>query len=227
MHNYSGANSVRQKMYNWATLNQKVFRRLGFPVNKEEVDAIVGCKPGAVELLLMRLQKHIAEMRRTSTSPSQATPGMGDASAMPGLIMDGSAAAGSGGGHSQGQVPHFSGFGSSASVASGSSGPAGNYRAPAAAQQQQAVFGGAHANAASSSSVEAVDAAILAEKDTTIGELRETIEILELKIKKLEQVSSENGRKRRYLWGRGGRGERELCITAKILILPLSIFATT
>jgi hypothetical protein len=27
MHNYSSANSVRQKMYNWATLNQKVRAR--------------------------------------------------------------------------------------------------------------------------------------------------------------------------------------------------------
>jgi chaperonin cofactor prefoldin len=34
----------------------------------------------------------------------------------------------------------------------------------------------------------AVDAAVLAEKDATIGELRETIEIQELKIKKLEQL---------------------------------------
>ena len=35
---------------------------------------------------------------------------------------------------------------------------------------------------------EKVEAAVLAEKDQTIEELRETVEIMELKIKKLEQL---------------------------------------
>jgi len=67
LHNYSSANSLRQKLYNWATLNrkkdanrllrsgprksphytpEKVFRRLNFDVKKAEIEAIVNCKPG-------------------------------------------------------------------------------------------------------------------------------------------------------------------------------------
>ncbi len=160
IHNYSGANSVRQKMYNWATLNQKVFRRLGFPLEKGEIEAAVNCKPGAIELLLMRLQKHIAEMRRTATSPAGLTPA-GAPGGLPALTD----------GHAFDQ-PQFG---------SGPAAPAGHHAAPAAAAASH--------RSAASSSVEAVEAAIIVEKDSTIGELRETIEILELKIKKLEQVS--------------------------------------
>ena len=34
LHNYSQANSVTKKTYNWNTLNQKVFKKLGFQVCK-------------------------------------------------------------------------------------------------------------------------------------------------------------------------------------------------
>ena len=36
LHNYSGANSLQQKLYNWNTLNTKVFRKLGFSLPKAE-----------------------------------------------------------------------------------------------------------------------------------------------------------------------------------------------
>lgn len=36
LHNYSSANSMQQKMYNWSTLNTKVFRKLGFQLPKED-----------------------------------------------------------------------------------------------------------------------------------------------------------------------------------------------
>lgn len=34
IHNYSQANSVAKKTYNWNTLNQKWFKKLGFQVSK-------------------------------------------------------------------------------------------------------------------------------------------------------------------------------------------------
>lgn len=60
LHNYSAANSLRQKLYNWGTLNTKVFRRLGgFEVKRGDVEAIVNCKPGVIEAVLMQLQQKV------------------------------------------------------------------------------------------------------------------------------------------------------------------------
>jgi len=36
LHNYSAANSLQQKLYNWNTLNTKLFRKLGFQLPREE-----------------------------------------------------------------------------------------------------------------------------------------------------------------------------------------------
>ena len=45
LHNYSSANSIPQKMYNWSTLDQKVFKRhLGFVLAKQELEAVCICE---------------------------------------------------------------------------------------------------------------------------------------------------------------------------------------
>jgi CH-like domain in sperm protein len=46
LHNYAAANSVSQKMYNWATLIHKVLRRLSYQMSPPEIDAVVQGKPG-------------------------------------------------------------------------------------------------------------------------------------------------------------------------------------
>eukprot|EP00976_Prorocentrum_cordatum_P078106 1182964-Prorocentrum_minimum.AAC.3 len=63
LHNYSSASSVTQKLYNWNTLNQKVFRKLNFSANKGDVEAISNCVPGAIERFLKLLQIKIAKHR--------------------------------------------------------------------------------------------------------------------------------------------------------------------
>lgn len=40
----SSANSTTQKMYNWNTMNQKVFKRLGFNVAKQDLEAVSNCQ---------------------------------------------------------------------------------------------------------------------------------------------------------------------------------------
>lgn len=156
LHNYSPANSVRQKLYNWATLNQKVLRRLNFEVKKSEIDAIVNCKPGVIEAIMLQLQTKIAEYRaRKASGEASPTRGSGDS-------------VGSRDGEQDDSQPMASYARNLAGGASGGYGSASSSAAPA-------VVGG-------------VDPALLAERDTTISELRETIEILELKIKKLEQL---------------------------------------
>lgn len=52
LHNYSATNSVSQKAYNWRTINQKVFRKIGFQISEQDVNDIVTCKRGACERVL-------------------------------------------------------------------------------------------------------------------------------------------------------------------------------
>lgn len=49
-------------MYNWTTLNQRVFKKLDFVLVKSECEAVVNCDPGAVERVLklvkVKLEKY-------------------------------------------------------------------------------------------------------------------------------------------------------------------------
>lgn len=55
LHNYSPASGLAQKLYNWSTLNTKVFRKLGFIVRHQECEAVASCEPGAIERVLKLL----------------------------------------------------------------------------------------------------------------------------------------------------------------------------
>lgn len=63
LHNYSSANGMQQKLYNWATLNGKVFKRLGFTVSKQDCDACCNCEPGAVERVLKLIKSKLDKCR--------------------------------------------------------------------------------------------------------------------------------------------------------------------
>jgi len=200
-------------MYNWATLNNKVFRRLGFSVDKTEVSSLVNCRPGAVELLLMRLQKHISEIRagrRAIGSPHAQLEGGG---------ADGAGAADAGAGAyssypagGAAAPPAQHDFASAAAGIAAAGSAAGAPGAPPQLRQLAPPPPPAHALAPGAAAAPAahaahaahagaqphhlaqehahahVDAAILAEKDAAIRDLHETVEILELKIRKLEQL---------------------------------------
>ncbi|KAI9094027.1 hypothetical protein DFS34DRAFT_251118 [Phlyctochytrium arcticum] len=74
LHNYPSANAVGQKFYNWKTLNQKVFRRLGYQASQELIDNIVHNRPGHVEFLLHELRLKIdAYLTRQSQAHQQST----------------------------------------------------------------------------------------------------------------------------------------------------------
>ena len=49
LHNYPPANSTQQKMYNWNTLNSKVLRKMGYNLYKDDIEAVIQCRPGQVE----------------------------------------------------------------------------------------------------------------------------------------------------------------------------------
>ncbi|KXS20069.1 DUF1042-domain-containing protein [Gonapodya prolifera JEL478] len=71
LHNYSPANAVGQKMYNWTTLNQKVLRKLSYSASDDLIRSIVACKPGYVELLLAELRGKIDAYINTHTHTRQ------------------------------------------------------------------------------------------------------------------------------------------------------------
>lgn len=50
LHNYSVAHGTPAKLYNWHTLNMRVFKRLGFTVAKPDCERIAKCEPGEFAL---------------------------------------------------------------------------------------------------------------------------------------------------------------------------------
>ena len=50
----------RRPGYNWATLNSKVFRKLGFHVDQSDVQDVCTSKPGAIERALLDLRAKLA-----------------------------------------------------------------------------------------------------------------------------------------------------------------------
>lgn len=59
MHNYSSALAVNKKLINWHILNRKVCRKLGFEVNDGVLKNIVTCQPFAIEQFLILLRARI------------------------------------------------------------------------------------------------------------------------------------------------------------------------
>ncbi|XP_073092974.1 sperm flagellar protein 1 isoform X2 [Manis javanica] len=64
MHNYVPANSVQQKLSNWGHLNRKVLNKLNFSVPEDVMRKIVQCAPGVVELVLIPLRQRLEERKR-------------------------------------------------------------------------------------------------------------------------------------------------------------------
>ncbi|KAK9834720.1 hypothetical protein WJX74_008573 [Apatococcus lobatus] len=72
LHNYSGAHGLTQKLYNWDTLNQKVFRKMGFLVSKAEIEATANCEAGAVERILKLLRMKLEGKSPAASSYDEA-----------------------------------------------------------------------------------------------------------------------------------------------------------
>uniref|UniRef100_A0A8C3X0C9 Sperm flagellar protein 1 n=1 Tax=Catagonus wagneri TaxID=51154 RepID=A0A8C3X0C9_9CETA len=64
MHNYVPANSFQQKLSNWGHLNRKVLNKLNFSVPEDVMRKIAQCTPGVVELVLIPLRQRLEERRR-------------------------------------------------------------------------------------------------------------------------------------------------------------------
>lgn len=63
LHNYAAANGVSQKMYNWNTLNKKVFGPLSYQMSSADIEAVVLGKSGAIERVLYDIQNRMAQYK--------------------------------------------------------------------------------------------------------------------------------------------------------------------
>lgn len=158
LHNYAAANSVKQRVYNFETLNQRVLRKLGYQIPRPLIDDIVACRPGAIEGVLNALQLKMAKYREKKIN--------GDADSVSPSIPSYQ--------QPKNQPANY---------------PQQPNSAPKSAKSAPSSAGRAMPTQPTKPSILAtVDDEILLEKEQQIRELQETVEILELKIAKLEQL---------------------------------------
>jgi hypothetical protein len=175
VHNYPATSNVRQKIYNYETLNAKVLKKLGWAIPRDTIEDIVNAKAGVIEGILNTLQIKMAKYREKKSSddnlsvqrePAQQSnyrPAAEPVSAAP--VQ---------------QAPAARREPSKPTAAPASHAPPRQ----AASQHNQ------HAHNNAKNVVASVDEELLLEKEQTIRDLQETVEILELKIAKLEQLVS-------------------------------------
>ncbi|EFC45780.1 hypothetical protein NAEGRDRAFT_3580, partial [Naegleria gruberi] len=74
LHNYSSTSSSKQKIYNWNTLDQKVFQKIGFSVDPKEIDDMVKCKPFAAERMLKTFQIKVTQIQQRKATQQVTQP---------------------------------------------------------------------------------------------------------------------------------------------------------
>lgn len=163
VHNYPAANNIRQKIYNHETLNAKVLKKLGFSIPRETIEDIVNAKPGVIEGVLNTLQIKMAKYRERKASGGGDDQSQREAPPQRQQNKDNYAVP-----ESQQPPRREQNKPTAAPIPT-------SHHAPAAKNQKNNV-------------VASVDEELLLEKEQTIRDLQETVEILELKIAKLEQL---------------------------------------
>ena len=74
VHNYGAANSLKQKVYNFETLNSRVLKKLGYQIPRSAIDDVVNCRPGAIESVLNNLQLKMAKYREKKALADALSP---------------------------------------------------------------------------------------------------------------------------------------------------------
>ncbi|CDI86048.1 Zgc:66426, related [Eimeria praecox] len=72
LHNYSTANSLQQKRYNWETLAERVFKRVGLKLTAAEIDRVILARPGAAESLILRFKQRAEALKQQSAREAEA-----------------------------------------------------------------------------------------------------------------------------------------------------------
>ena len=193
IHNYSAANSFSQKMYNWNTLCTKVLKRLGVTLDPADLDRTCKVVPGAIENILrvVRIKVEHDRARQVNQSALAPPPRSAAAGVQVSNRQNIPSTAPSSNQGAKGLTPRLANPSRAVTAnspsrgvfASGNGdGSPGKY--PAAAQ----AYAGQHLDHDAMAMQREVDTEILVEKEQALQELRETNEILETKVKKLEQL---------------------------------------
>ena len=163
LHNYPASHSVKQKEYNWTTLKSKCFKKMGFPVKKELISNCVRAVPGAIEKFLYRLKGKLQSGTVSKQQPRRMGPPTNIARTGESLRNQDQRGQARGGQRPLVVDDQYDDM----SVSSGLK------------NQQRSDFYGNPSGAVDEARRQ-VDAEILVDKEQTILELRETVEILEV-----------------------------------------------
>ncbi|CDJ44601.1 hypothetical protein, conserved, partial [Eimeria tenella] len=74
LHNYSTANSFQQKRYNWETLAERVFKRVGLKLGAKEIDQVVAAKPGAAESIILKFKHRAEALKQQAAKEADSNP---------------------------------------------------------------------------------------------------------------------------------------------------------
>ncbi len=201
LHNYSSANAMTQKVYNWQTLNTRALKKLGFQIPRDDFMDVANCRAGAVERVLKMCKFKMAEFQQKHGVAGKGTTTVATRSA--------NGQVGQGGGGAMGspqqiyqQQPRQQSPGAPMDVATDNSSPGvvlceqcghvNHVVGGVAIETNARLVGGGILKATSHGTADDENAEtsdpIMKRKDSLITELRETNSILDAKSRKLEQL---------------------------------------
>lgn len=61
LHNYVPVSSINTKKENWSLLNRKVLSKIDMKLNKDTINQIANCQPGAIENVLLELRNKVSK----------------------------------------------------------------------------------------------------------------------------------------------------------------------
>ncbi|KAI5069647.1 hypothetical protein GOP47_0015948 [Adiantum capillus-veneris] len=200
IHNYSAANSLAQKIYNWNTLNIKVFRRLNFALSKEDIEAVANAEHMAIErvlkLMKYKIAKHKPSANRSYKDNGKEEINNSHGSAQ-GLVQS----------RSQAKEPSTLQFQSASYLRSSPPRHASPNKHSSSQERPQLCRGSESplpcTHDAGIEGAQEKDVQRELQKDAQIRELMETVELLEAKVMKLEQLVRLKDHKIQVLSGRG------------------------
>lgn len=175
LHNYVSTLAVSKKLINWHILNRKVFKKMGFEVNEDVVDKIVNCQPFAIEQFLILLRRKVEQLSSGHGIVSDRPEvDQDELSSVRGPTVRKTASG-------QLKTSHRAKMSASSGGTSGFAGGqvVGNAGAVASSSKQVAAAAGGDV---------VVPRTFLLEKDEQLQAKDETIEILQAKVRRLEQL---------------------------------------
>jgi hypothetical protein len=176
LHNYTAANSVKQKIYNFETLNQRVLKRLGYLLTRGTIEDIVNCKQGVVEIVLNNLQLKMAKFKEKKQRMDNDSLSKSPIPKQQPKVVE-----------TRNQKPQIINKDENSNISVQRAQPLKQSSPPKQRQQQQQQQQQQPLHAFNKMR-SPEDEALLREKDEQIYDLVETVKILELKISKLEQL---------------------------------------